>query len=154
MQKPARIDFAKLFGFELVTRNISRGLDLQNETVGARLGAKVGIEVTGGIASKMRPLATSLVRRSGKRFSDRALANSDNHLQGVGSAPLLFLIFGANVRPKWLSPVLGCRYVASDNPLCGRRIASVCAPCCVFDMGVFLRQRCVGGRIFGLRFLD
>jgi hypothetical protein len=49
MQKPARIDFAKLLGFELVTRDISRGVDLQNETVGARLGAKVGIEVTGGI---------------------------------------------------------------------------------------------------------
>ena len=47
MQKPARIDFAKLLGFELVTRDISRGVDLQN--VGARLGAKVGIEVTGGI---------------------------------------------------------------------------------------------------------
>jgi hypothetical protein len=40
MQKPPRIDFAKLLGFELVTRDISRGVDLQNETVGPRLGCQ------------------------------------------------------------------------------------------------------------------
>ena len=65
MQKPARIDFAKLLGFELVTRDISRGVDLQNETVGARLGAKVGIEVTVESTSKMRAFGDKLGAKVG-----------------------------------------------------------------------------------------
>jgi hypothetical protein len=42
MQKPDRIDFAKLLGFELVTRELLENFDLQEETIGAKLGAKVG----------------------------------------------------------------------------------------------------------------
>lgn len=42
MQKSDRIDFAKLLGFELVTRELLENFDLQDATVGAKLGAKVG----------------------------------------------------------------------------------------------------------------
>ena len=42
MQKPDSIDFTKLLGFEMVTRELEKELDFQNETVGAKLGAKVG----------------------------------------------------------------------------------------------------------------
>ena len=43
MQKPDTIDFAKLLGFETVTRERSEALDFQDETLGAKLGAKVGV---------------------------------------------------------------------------------------------------------------
>ena len=42
-QKPDTIDFAKLLGFETVTRERSEALDFQDETLGAKLGAKVGV---------------------------------------------------------------------------------------------------------------
>ena len=42
MHKPDRIDFEKLLGFELVTRELLKGFDLQDDTIGSRLGAKVG----------------------------------------------------------------------------------------------------------------
>jgi len=45
MQKPGRIDFAKLLGFELVTRELLENFDLQEETIGAKLGAKVGASI-------------------------------------------------------------------------------------------------------------
>jgi hypothetical protein len=45
MQKPDRIDFAKLLGFELVTRELLENFDLQEETIGAVLGAKVGASI-------------------------------------------------------------------------------------------------------------
>lgn len=48
MNKPDTIDFAKLLGFELVTGELNNDLDFQNETIGAKLGAKVGAEETGG----------------------------------------------------------------------------------------------------------
>lgn len=44
MNKPDRIDFEKLLGFELVTRELLRGFDFQDETFGDKLGAKVGLE--------------------------------------------------------------------------------------------------------------
>jgi hypothetical protein len=42
MQKPDNIDFAKLLGFEMLTLEPSEELDFQDETLAARLGAKVG----------------------------------------------------------------------------------------------------------------
>ena len=42
MQQPDSIDFAKLLGFETVTRELVKELDFQDETIGAKLGAKVG----------------------------------------------------------------------------------------------------------------
>ena len=45
MNKPDKIDYAKLLGFDAVSDEISGGLDFQNETIGAKLGAKVGNEV-------------------------------------------------------------------------------------------------------------
>jgi hypothetical protein len=45
MQKPDKIDYAKLLGFDAVSDQLSHGLDFQNETVGDKLGAKVGTEI-------------------------------------------------------------------------------------------------------------
>jgi hypothetical protein len=45
MQKPDRIDFEKLLGFELVTIELLKALDFQDETIADKLGAKVGAEV-------------------------------------------------------------------------------------------------------------
>jgi hypothetical protein len=39
-----KIDFAKLLGFEGVSEQLSSGVDFQNETMDARLGARVGAE--------------------------------------------------------------------------------------------------------------
>ncbi len=45
MHKPDRIDYAKLLGFDAVSDQLSDGLDFQNETIGDKLGAKVGTEI-------------------------------------------------------------------------------------------------------------
>jgi Rad3-related DNA helicase len=37
-----KIDYAKLLGFAAVTDRLSEGVDFQDETISARLGAKVG----------------------------------------------------------------------------------------------------------------
>ena len=42
MQKPDKIDFGKLLGFETVAEELSKGLDFQDDTLGAKIGAKVG----------------------------------------------------------------------------------------------------------------
>ena len=42
MQNKVRIDFGKLLGFKAVADEISSGVDFQNDTIGAKLGAKVG----------------------------------------------------------------------------------------------------------------
>jgi hypothetical protein len=41
-----KIDFTKLLGFETVSDQLPGGVDFQDETVAAKLGAKVGIDVT------------------------------------------------------------------------------------------------------------
>jgi hypothetical protein len=42
MQKPEKIDFTKLLGFEMVADQLLETADFQSETFGAKLGAKVG----------------------------------------------------------------------------------------------------------------
>jgi hypothetical protein len=37
-----KIDFTKLLGFETISDQVSEGLDFQDETVAAKLGAKIG----------------------------------------------------------------------------------------------------------------
>ncbi len=37
-----QIDFTKLLGFDIATDELSKGLNLQDETFSAKLGAKVG----------------------------------------------------------------------------------------------------------------
>ena len=37
-----QIDFARLLGFDIATNELSEGLDLQEETLSAKLGAKIG----------------------------------------------------------------------------------------------------------------
>jgi hypothetical protein len=39
-----KIDYAKLLGFNAVSEQLSEGLDFQDETIAAKLGAKVGAE--------------------------------------------------------------------------------------------------------------
>ena len=44
MKRHDDIDFSKLLGFDAVNDQISGSVDFQDETIGAKLGAKVGIE--------------------------------------------------------------------------------------------------------------
>jgi hypothetical protein len=44
MLKDDKIDFSKLFGFDAVRDQLAKGIDFQDETLSAKLGAKVGIE--------------------------------------------------------------------------------------------------------------
>ena len=46
MQGPTKIDYSKLFGFDIVSDELVDGVDFKNPTVGAKLGAKVGITLT------------------------------------------------------------------------------------------------------------
>jgi hypothetical protein len=41
-----RIDYTRLLGFSTISEPTSGGIDFRDETVGARIGAKVGIEPT------------------------------------------------------------------------------------------------------------
>jgi len=43
MQKPKKVDLTKLLGFETVTNEPTDDIDFQDETLSAKLGAKVGI---------------------------------------------------------------------------------------------------------------
>jgi hypothetical protein len=40
----SKIDYAKLLGFDAVGDQLSEGVDFQDETISAKLGAKVGVE--------------------------------------------------------------------------------------------------------------
>ena len=51
MQKAEKIDFAKLFGFQTVSDQISGRLDFQDEIIGDKLGAKVGMEDNPGASA-------------------------------------------------------------------------------------------------------
>jgi len=42
MQKSGTIDFARLLGFDTVAGDAEKSLDLRNETISGRLGAKIG----------------------------------------------------------------------------------------------------------------
>jgi hypothetical protein len=44
MNRPTKIDYAKLLGFDLVSDELVEGVDFNNPTVGAKLGAKVGTQ--------------------------------------------------------------------------------------------------------------
>jgi len=40
-----KINFAKLLGFAQVSHNLSESFDFRDDTIGAKLGAKVGAEI-------------------------------------------------------------------------------------------------------------
>jgi hypothetical protein len=42
MDETNHLDFTKLLGFDIATDELSKGLNLQDETFSAKLGAKVG----------------------------------------------------------------------------------------------------------------
>jgi hypothetical protein len=44
MKKTDKIDYTRLLGFASVSDQISGGFDFQDETIGAKLGVKVGAE--------------------------------------------------------------------------------------------------------------
>ena len=44
MKDLGRLDFTRLLGFDSVSDQILDGIDFQDETIGAKLGAKVGEE--------------------------------------------------------------------------------------------------------------
>jgi hypothetical protein len=44
MEKTRKIEYAKLLGFDAVTDQIAEGVDFSDETIGAKLGAKVGAD--------------------------------------------------------------------------------------------------------------
>ena len=46
MDKSKKLDFSALLGFSAVNEQAGFGIDFQNGTVGARLGAKISTEVT------------------------------------------------------------------------------------------------------------
>ena len=50
MKRHDDIDFSKLLGFDAVNDQISGSVDFQDETISAKLGAKVGIEVLAEVA--------------------------------------------------------------------------------------------------------
>jgi hypothetical protein len=45
MQSKGSVDFGRLLGFAAIGERLAGGVDFQDETFGARLGAKVGQEV-------------------------------------------------------------------------------------------------------------
>ena len=45
MKEGKKIDFSKLLGFATVSEQASKDLDFQDETIAAKLGAKVGPEI-------------------------------------------------------------------------------------------------------------
>ena len=42
MHDPTKMDYSKLFGFDTVSDQLENGIDFQDATIGAKLGAKVG----------------------------------------------------------------------------------------------------------------
>ena len=46
MQGPTKIDYSKLLGFDMVVDELGKGVDFNNPTLGARLGAKIGKTTT------------------------------------------------------------------------------------------------------------
>ncbi len=46
MHAPTKIDYLKLLGFDMVSGELVKGVDFNNPTVGAKLGAKVGGQIT------------------------------------------------------------------------------------------------------------
>lgn len=44
-KNPNEIDYSKLLGFGYVSDQLAKGVDFRDETVAAKIGAKVGIEM-------------------------------------------------------------------------------------------------------------
>ncbi len=42
MQSKTKIDYSKLFGFDTLSDALTKNIDFQDPTIGAKLGAKVG----------------------------------------------------------------------------------------------------------------
>jgi len=60
VQNSDKIDYAKLLGFEVVAEQIAGSVDFQEETVAAKLGAKVGLPETGAPAKLTEAAATTV----------------------------------------------------------------------------------------------
>jgi hypothetical protein len=49
MKPRLEINFSKLFGFALIADHLSTAIDLRDDTVGARIGAKVGDKIKSAV---------------------------------------------------------------------------------------------------------
>jgi hypothetical protein len=56
MHAPTKIDYSKLLGFDMVSGELVKGVDFNNPTVGAKLGAKVGPFPTKTFRPMLSPL--------------------------------------------------------------------------------------------------
>ena len=59
MQKPDKLNFAGLFGFETVSNKLSSGLDFQDDSIAAKLGAKVGDGESSGAPAEKKAIQFS-----------------------------------------------------------------------------------------------
>ena len=74
MHKAEKIDFAKLLGFSTVSHEISNGVDFQDEIIGTKLGAKVGVEQPGSLDyARLLGLQTISDRLSDVDFQDESI---------------------------------------------------------------------------------
>jgi len=58
MRDSDKLDFSKLLGFDTVSESLTDGVDFQDPTVGARLGAKVGDDTTQTTTPEPEPTTT------------------------------------------------------------------------------------------------
>jgi hypothetical protein len=56
MHAPTKIDYSKLLGFDMVSGELEKGVDFKNPTVGAKLGAKAGGQITKTFRPMLSPL--------------------------------------------------------------------------------------------------
>jgi hypothetical protein len=56
MNDPTRMDYSKLLGFDTVSDALENGIDFQDATVGAKLGAKVGKATTRTVETELMDL--------------------------------------------------------------------------------------------------
>jgi len=68
MHDPAKIDYSKLFGFDMVAKDVVDSVDFRDATVGAKLGAKVGKTsfTTVSIPQVMRSVDLPEIARAGE----------------------------------------------------------------------------------------
>ena len=63
MHDPTKMDYSKLFGFDMVADDVANGVDFQNANIGARLGAKVG-KASETISHQSRDGTSGPIRRA------------------------------------------------------------------------------------------
>jgi hypothetical protein len=65
MHDPTKMDYSKLLGFDTVSDQLENGIDFQDPTVGAKLGAKVGRVTTVTKGMKLMDLPSDVAGPGG-----------------------------------------------------------------------------------------